>query len=233
MPAEWLEPSAPLPGVGVSLDRLVVYRGIADNLPAASSVPNGCLAQVTDFRNTWWYSDGTYWRPAGRQVVRDWWNPTWPTGGSISWSIRDSNQRLNLATQFSLPSKLLAPGTELRSMTLARKLGTTSTGAVQVNVRATPFTAETDIAGSFAFGAATASTGTVWVSNDGRAFPTVNNRLAFHLAWMGNTAQSPSAAIAESVINPFMGALYFCASAQLASGTSDTWEYVRDTLEVA
>lgn len=218
-------------GGGVGSD----FSGVYADLPAANAVTPGFVAQVADYNNTFWVSDGTYWRPAGRQTLYGWQTTFWPSGEPVNWTDRSGAHVLNLATQVLVPKKLIAPGTEIRGHTLARKLGGTSTGNLQVNLRASPFSSASDLSGSTALGSGTAAAAIIWSSNDGKVWANANNQLMLQHAWFAQTAVSSSAAIQQSPHGWSTAAvgLYFCISASLSAGSTDTWELVRYCLEVA
>lgn len=60
-----IEANTGLSGVGSSQASSGVTRSTWANFPAASSVPSGTVYMASDYNNSEWVSDGTYWKPRG------------------------------------------------------------------------------------------------------------------------------------------------------------------------
>jgi len=60
-----IEANTGLSGAGSSSASSGVTRSTWANFPAASSVPEGTVRMASDYNNSEWVSDGTYWKPRG------------------------------------------------------------------------------------------------------------------------------------------------------------------------
>ena len=60
-----IEANTGLSGVGSSTASSGVTRSTWANFPAASSVAAGTVRMASDYNNSEWVSDGTYWKPRG------------------------------------------------------------------------------------------------------------------------------------------------------------------------
>ncbi len=102
-------------GEVVNSDKGIVFT--LATMPAATAVPSGTVVVVSDWRNTEWVSDGTYWLPrGGEQCI---YLPatkvyTGPTGGEEVFTL-------------TIPSKFLAPNMEIWESHKSVKVGFTGT----------------------------------------------------------------------------------------------------------
>lgn len=88
-------------------------------MPAAMAVPSGTVVVISDWRNTEWVSDNTYWLPrGGEQCI---YLPatkvyTGPTGGEEVFTL-------------TIPSKFLAPNMEIWESHKSVKVGANGTNS--------------------------------------------------------------------------------------------------------
>lgn len=120
----------------------------AASVPAASSVPVNTRVTIGDLRNSDWYSDGTYWRPAGgRQLIYSMAGDSDPiTGGTGEVQIAVGGSGITA----TIPTIVMAPGMEIRQMHTLVKTGTA--GTCTQRIRKTNI-AGTNLAYSTALGA--------------------------------------------------------------------------------
>ncbi len=191
-----------------------VYQGTSASLPAANSVPQYSRAQLTDLNLSEWYTDGTNWRPVGRQTLVSWVDHL---GTAVTFTDTGNVNRLFSAQQWFIRGLLLAPRTQLQVRSRWRKTGVANTASASVTIRSTQFTSPTDTGGSFGMSGGTLTAAQIGLANNGYIIVTNNDRALLHLSWFGDTATTPSASMPETAIQPSMG-LYFCPNASVNTG---------------
>lgn len=129
----------------------VVFQGAAASRPAASTVPVGSIAVFADLgpgtstnRRSWWWSDGTYWRPVGGRQYID------VQAGSIAAPVATLTgtgaiQAFVLPRDLLIPAGLLFPGALVEVICVMEKNGV-HTGGVHctLDTTASPATPTTN-----------------------------------------------------------------------------------------
>ena len=106
--------------------------------PTAAAAGNGAVICVTDLNNSYWRSDGTYWRPLNGSacIYSSTADSDVITGGTgeVQVSIASANVAI------TIPSMVMAPGMEIRQSHSLIKTGTAGTCAQRIR--------QTNIAGT-------------------------------------------------------------------------------------
>ncbi len=209
------------------------FRGLYANMPNANAVSVGYLAQLTDYNNTFWVSDGTFWRPASRQEIYSY-QQLYPTpDANARWTGEFTGAwRTLIAVQANLPAKLAAPGTRITTTIAARKTGGTSTAQVSWHARNTQFTVNTDVTGTVRNDCGAAAAGSTMIYGQGEQIITGNNRLGMiRPAYQNPVNNSASNLATESATFTTTGGIFFVPGATVTGG-SDTIDLVSFHIEV-